>query len=336
MAEAIVNGGFETGDLSSWDSIRASVVLGDAFAGSYRADLNADTLAFGPTPRPAWVEQSPVGNAGKATDYAWAARYNGGTAPTAAPLRVRLYRVSDGFVLEEEIVNPPAVGEWVESGFPAVVEVEAVRLRLEALAPVSPGALSWSVDAVSGFYSDAGDLMARSKVSTFLANLKAEVEAVDPNVGVVLATERRWSSEAGLRDDGAVLTIEPGGVLDGAGLTGEKATRFWILEPRIEPAPFTNGSTEYRVDVSILGFYGHRDDEDQSATLRTAAIEILDRLTLKTTELDALGAGMGDGFLGYLEAMPRIVEPVRSAMLAGSIAGWATRLAVTYFEEVDR
>lgn len=336
MAEAIQNGGFETGDLSSWDSVRASVVAGDAYEGAYRADLEAETLLFGPTQRPAWVEQSPVGNAGRPTDYAWAARFNGGTAPVAGGLRARLYRVSDGLVLEEEVLPPPAIGEWTESGFPAVVEGEPVRLRLEAIAPANPGSSSWSVDAISGLYLDGGDLMARSKVSTFLANLKAEIEAVDANVGVVLATERRWSSEQGLRDDGAVLTIEPGGVLDGAGLTGEKATRFWILEPRIEAAPFTTGSTEYRVDVSLLGFYGHRDDEDQATTLRIASIEILDRLTLKVTELDALGAGMGDGFLGYLEAMPRIVEPVRSAMLAGGVAGWATRLAVTYFEEVDR
>lgn len=211
-----------------------------------------------------------------------------------------------------------------------------VRVR-----PVSGTAGTIYFDLVRAEYVSQEELMARCNMPTFLANLGAAWSSLDPNLGPLLLAERRWTSDVGLTDDGAILTIEGGGLFDEVEATGEKATRFWIAEPILAVSPLTTGSTEYRGTVRLLGFFVHKDPPapDQGVALRRAVEEVLAHVTEKAVELGTLAAGMGDGYQGFLTTLPRMIGPVRQAELGiGSVrrAGWAVQIEITYFEEVAR
>jgi len=179
--------------------------------------------------------------------------------------------------------------------------------------------------------------MADNHLRQFLANLKAKLDAVDPpNLGPVFISERRWSTEEQLRADGAVVVVDTAGVIDTEAEDFGPVVRFWLLEGQVAASPFTNGSHEYHGQVRIVGFYGHNDERDQAIALRRAAEEILDALGTRTCELEDLALGIGDGYMGYLEQMPRMLGPVRGAQLQSGVKGYAVELLVHYSEEVAR
>ena len=174
-------------------------------------------------------------------------------------------------------------------------------------------------------------------LAQFLENLKAKIESVDPpNLGPVFVSERRWSTEDQVRNDGATFEIDTTGLIDESIDDRGPATRFWILEGQFAAEHLTNASLEGHGQVRIVGFYGFNETRDQSVALRRAAEEILDALGTTTAELEELGAGIGDGYMGYLEQLPRMLGPVRAAQLASGIPGHAVELLVHYHEELAR
>ena len=178
--------------------------------------------------------------------------------------------------------------------------------------------------------------MGTPNLDTYLDNLKALLEAVDPNVGKVFLAERRWSSADDLVDDGARIEVGAGGLWDTVEELGP-AVRFWILEAWIEPSPLTNCTDEYHAIVNAVGFYGYRENESSAANLRKAAVAIVAQLNLKATELTTLASGMGLGYEGYLEQRARMLSPVRAAQLGGTgHQGHVCQITTGYFEEVAR
>ena len=174
----------------------------------------------------------------------------------------------------------------------------------------------------------------RSSLPSFLDRLKAVIEAVDPNIGPVFLTKRRWASDGDLKRDGGALKIVAAGLFDDVGRIGKNAARFWMLDPVTEPSPLTNGSTQYRHDVTVTGFFSYVADDSQEEAIRTATLEILDRLNLKTTEQADLNTG--DGYMGYLTDRPRMIGPIRDAELQDiHLKGHAVQLVVTYHEEIS-
>jgi hypothetical protein len=211
-----------------------------------------------------------------------------------------------------------------------------VNMVHKLLAPAS-GTAAWALDDLELEFADQGELVARSNVETFLDNLVTVIEGIDPNIGQVFKAERRWSAEQHLVDDGATFALDPGGLLEPAPFVPGNATRFWILEPWVEPRHYTNESVEYRCVVTAWGFYGWKQEESQAQALRAAAFEIVDKLTLKTTELSDLAANMGSGYIGFCEEPPRMTGPPRSAFLQGTgEQGHLAPLRIVYFEEVPR
>jgi len=179
------------------------------------------------------------------------------------------------------------------------------------------------------------DLMARSNSAVFTSNLKTFIESIDENIGAVFLAPQRWESENQISEAGGVLTIDTAGLFDGVDSFG-KATRFWILEEWIEPAPLTNQSSQYKVNWRLTGFWGYRSDESVSALMKQAVVEILDGLMLRATELTELASGMGDGYMGYLREMPKQGTPVKPAMLVSGVPGHAVTIEGAYYEEVIR
>lgn len=173
-------------------------------------------------------------------------------------------------------------------------------------------------------------------IETFLSNLAGAIAPVDANLGPVLVGDRRWSTEQDLRDAGAIVSVVAGGVLS-TGLVGKKATRFFVLTGYEDAVPFTNASEEYRSRATIVGFYGHSELADQGVALLRAANLVLDKLSLRDTELGLLAAGIGDGYMGYCADAPRMLGPVRTAELGElKVQGFTVQLSVPYFEEVSR
>jgi len=163
-------------------------------------------------------------------------------------------------------------------------------------------------------------------LSTFVANLKARLEALGPDFGTVLISPRRWAREAELRRDGAVIDVP--------GLS--PATRFWLIESWLEIRPLATCELEYVGRVKLTGFYGWRQDETQAEALLAAAAQVLEDLQLQSTELSALAAGMGSGYCGYLRELPALAGPVKSAQLMTGAQGHVVTIAASYVENVAR
>lgn len=173
-------------------------------------------------------------------------------------------------------------------------------------------------------------------VGTFLDNLKVLVEAVDVNVGKVFLSEERWTSAADLIDAGAVLEILSTGLWDTIEELGP-ATRFWILESATVVSPLSTCTDQWDTTVRVVGFFGYKENESQAVALRKAAEAILSSLGTKAAELTTLAAGMGGGYLGYLELRPSMSAPVRAAQLLGSLhQGHVCQISTGYSEEVAR
>lgn len=174
-----------------------------------------------------------------------------------------------------------------------------------------------------------------SNLDTFVDNIATEIAAVDLNIGTVFKAERRWSSDAKLKEDDAVIVIDTVGLFD-AELDFGNATRFWILEAWSTREPLTTGTFELKGHVRLIGFFGYKDNETQASALRDAMEAILDRLGLKTTELTGLAANMGTGYMGYLTDLPEAEGPVRTAQLQTGAQGHVAQIIASYFEEIAR
>ena len=173
----------------------------------------------------------------------------------------------------------------------------------------------------------------KSTYKTFLANLRTIIEGIDPNIGTLFDTHRIWKSEDEIKTDGAIYHIQGPSALELLEKDGEAVTRFWFAEVKIEPAPLTNCSSEYRTTVTLTGFYAFQDDNSQQEQLRDACIEILDALNDRTVQNITLNTG--DGYLGFLEERPKMGTQVELAEIGnGTIAGHAASVVVTYFEEI--
>jgi hypothetical protein len=175
-------------------------------------------------------------------------------------------------------------------------------------------------------------LMARSTALSFMSKLQGLIEGIDPNIGRVYATPKRWPTIERLENEGT-LRINTAGLLDEATRIGLDVTRFWWMRPRIDCQPLTNGSAEYITTVELVGFYQHEDGDAQFTALNQAAIEILDAINTKDAELNVLNTG--DAYLGYLLARPRM-DPVQHAQLESpKVVGNSVQITISFAEEVS-
>ncbi len=186
------------------------------------------------------------------------------------------------------------------------------------------------IDAVE--FGDEEAHIMRSSALPFMDRLKGLIEAIDPNIGNVYVTTKRWPTIERLEQDGT-LRINAAGILDDVTRVGQDVTRFWWMRPRINCQPLTNGSAEYVTEIEITGFYQHEDGDAQVSALSQAAIEILDALNTKTAELTTLNTG--DAYLGYLLNRPTM-DPIQSAQLESpKVVGNSVRITVSFAEEVS-
>lgn len=258
--------------------------------------------------------------------------------------------------LEVFLTKPPSTGRIVAAAltappiasFPAWSEEEAFEhtfdeagvYRLTFLADnrSTLGGDVYLVDDVSALYYTAEELMAKSNLETFLANLKSALEALDSNIGTAFVAPRRWRSARELSDDGGVVTIASGGAFDPDEIAGEQAIRVWILEGHLRPGVLTTGTIELRGDVIVTAFWGHKDgaDENQADALRDACDLVVSTLSSRASEMTDLAAGMGSGYCGFLGVFPSMGGPVQPASLESGARGWMAQLSVSYFEEIAR
>jgi len=175
-------------------------------------------------------------------------------------------------------------------------------------------------------------LMARSTALPFMDRLKTLIEAIDPNIGKIYVTPKRWPTVERLENEGT-LRINASGLFDDSLRIGLDVTRFWWMRPRIDCQPLTNGSAEYTTTIELMGFYQHEDGDAQFTALNAAAIEILDALNTKVAELETLNTG--DAYLGFLLARPRM-EAVQHAQLESpKVVGNSVQITVSFAEEVS-
>lgn len=186
------------------------------------------------------------------------------------------------------------------------------------------------IDAVRVWY-DAEELAMRCNVPAFLGRLKTLIESIDDNIGRVHLVRDRWATESVLRSEGGIQILASGSI-DDASRASMTVIRFWVLEPSVEPQPLTNGSAEYVVRVLITGFYGFEAGGAQESTLRSAVLEILDRLNTELAESGELNTG--NTYLGFVDR-PKMVAPIAPAEIQGiGIKGHLAQIQVTYSEEV--
>jgi hypothetical protein len=225
----------------------------------------------------------------------------------------------------------PLSDAWIIGTIPrfrVINTTTQVRFRMVAITMWAGGDIIYfdSIDAEV-------HVLDKSTADDFMDNLAVEIAAVDPNIGSVFKTKKKWKKVADLNGD-AGLTISLDGLFD-TSRSGSNVTRFWMMDPVIKPRPFTTASYEFETIITITGFFQREDDDTQEEALFKAGMEILNRLCSKTVELTNLHTG--DGYMGYLEDPPRILTAVVNAQLDDSgILGHAIQLEVTFFEEVDR
>lgn len=158
--------------------------------------------------------------------------------------------------------------------------------------------------------------------------------ALDDNIGQVYITKKKWVTLKEFEDD-CTIRIMTAGSFDAADRIGVDVSRFWAMDYIVEVNPLTNKSNEYEVQINIVGFFSREADDTQEETLSNAFIELIDQLTLKDTELTDLNTG--SGYMGYLRKPPRMVIPIRDAILDKSGAqGHVGHLQVHFFEEVTK
>jgi hypothetical protein len=162
--------------------------------------------------------------------------------------------------------------------------------------------------------------------------VKTQIGLIDPNIGSVFITNKRWLQIADLKDS-ATLTIAAGGVIDDIGMVGDAATRFWSIVPQVKSSQLTNKSLEYENILEITGFYQRGEGDTQEDALNNALVQIVGYLSSRQAQFTDLKSG--DGYMGYLAQPPFIYLPVRNAILAEStIQGHAGQIQMRYFEEV--
>jgi hypothetical protein len=173
-----------------------------------------------------------------------------------------------------------------------------------------------------------------ASVEAFLDALKGVVEGIDPNIGSVFTTQKRWPGLNEVKTDAGLL-ISASGLMDDSSFIGKDLTRFWVMNPQIKTSPLTYGSYEARIVVMIWVFYSRLEDDTQEKALQKAIWEFVDAVSSKTVELTTLNVSAG--YMGFLGEYPEITVPIQSAVLdEGGVNGHAAQLKVVYNEEVSR
>jgi hypothetical protein len=171
-------------------------------------------------------------------------------------------------------------------------------------------------------------------VESFLNKLKALMITIDPNIGSIFTTQKRWVGTRELETD-AVISLDTSSLLDPDSFIGTKVTRFWVLNPQIKTKPCTNASYEARVVVMIWVFFSRLENDTQEKALQKAVTEFIDTVSSKVSELTTLNTGAN--YMGFLGEYPEITVPIQSAVLdEGGVNGHAAQLKVVYNEEVSR
>ena len=108
----------------------------------------------------------------------------------------------------------------------------AVRFSLGELPEFTGGLLS-----LDGFCQiDATELgdeeahLMRSTALPFMERLKGLIEAIDPNIGKIYVTPKRWPTIERLEREGT-LRIQEAGAMDDVTRVGQDVTRFWWMRP---------------------------------------------------------------------------------------------------------
>lgn len=245
----------------------------------------------------------------------------------------------DGLVIAAAALDAPlGPGNQVWEALTFTPVGSTVKLTfITPLPGVSGGGLgtvsTWFVDDVD-VDGDLEVLMARSTTASFMRKLQALVQSVDPNIGQVFITTKRWASLVNVETDGRIR-IAAAGAFDGSSRVGRDVTRFWLMQPSIDTKPLTNGSAEYITRIQLIGFFSFESGDGQETALLQAAIEILDKINTLASELTTLSTG--DGYLGYLTERPKMGQ-IQQGSLEGdglNVKGHVVNMTVTYSEEVS-
>lgn len=181
---------------------------------------------------------------------------------------------------------------------------------------------------------DQTELLVRSNALLFMEKVKAMMENVDPNIGAIFTSEKRWLGTRQYKDD-AGINITVAGLFDDATMIGREVSRFWVMSPFLTSEALTNSSDEYRCEVTITGFFSRLENNSQEVALQKAVVEWMGKLSEKTVELTTLNTGAQ--YIGYLQERPEMILPIQTAVLdEGGVSGHTVQFKVTFFEEVPR
>ena len=249
-----------------------------------------------------------------------------------SPLFVRIQYADNPAYFNANLFKLPDVTGWelrdcgmLTYGEPGVIDG---LVRLVGIQNFNPGRVL--INAL--LIGEEEAQLVRSNALPFADKLKALIEAIDPNIGRVYVTTKRWPTIERLEDEGT-LRITGASVLDDDGRIGKDVTRFWWMKIRIDCQPLTNGSAEYVTSVELTGFYQHEDGDAQFAALNRAAIEILDAVNTKEAELETLSTG--DAYLGYLLNRPRMGLIESAQLESPKVVGNAVQITISFAEEVS-
>jgi hypothetical protein len=242
--------------------------------------------------------------------------------------------------IERIFIDPPWLDQWYEFEVDQWItqnHTETIGYNLIGSNP-DPGGLynaKLYLDDASMEGPEPQELLImRSTAISFMEKLKALMETLDPNIGSIFVTQKRWPSTTKFGED-AQLKISVAGLFDATEFVGKNVSRFWVMSPFISPTAMTNDSIEYKVAISINVFYSRLEDDTQEEALQKALIEVIGAVGEKNAELVTLNTG--SQYMGYLNEMPEMTLPIQGAVLdEGGIHGHAAQLKVTYFEEVPR
>jgi len=170
-------------------------------------------------------------------------------------------------------------------------------------------------------------------VEAFMDALKGIMIGVDPNIGSVFTTQKRWVGLNELQTD-AGLHISASGLMDSIEFVGKDLTRFWVMNPQVKTSPLTMGSYEAKVIVMVWVFFSRLENDTQEKALQKAIWEIIDAVSARVSELTTLN--VSSGYMGFLGDYPEITVPIQSAVLdEGGVNGHAAQLKFVYHEEVS-
>lgn len=162
-----------------------------------------------------------------------------------------------------------------------------------------------------------------------LSKIRAVLESVDPNIGVVVEGSPRWATIGEVEREGSIL-LRDGSAIDPVTDAGRRVARFWSMKVSREDRPITNASIETRFVVAARIFVAQ--DGDAEGIAREIVGAALARLQARETERESLD--LGDGYEGFLEERPRQTSPVEVSILSGAdLVGYSAEIEITVYRE---